>query len=229
MSSVCAEIWADGAWRMVCYKGEDSEEGRAWLLGEVRKEFGANVPVSFKYLNDEGLYVPLAGFCRGGCNCTSGSCPGRAKGPRSTPAQPGARTRPGRKPRKPGTPVHAEDVDMPDGDLDEQESGFPEPQWHAGDGNRKPRRDDREPERPPDTEAEAHAHLLALVSALIGHVHRTRGREGRKELADAVGTLPCTMAGQQLRQEAEHCLAVTAPRRASPARRRFFAELHGAR
>jgi hypothetical protein len=116
---------------------------------------------------------------------------------------------------------------MPEDDLDGRgQYEFVEPLW-GGDDRKKPKRDDREQERPPDTEAEAHAHLLALVSALIGHVHRTRGREGRKELADAVGTLPRTMGGEQLRRTAEAVLAETAPRRASPARRRQFLAWHG--
>jgi hypothetical protein len=230
MASLCAQVFRDGSWKLVCMRGDDSADGRRWLLGEIAKEFGKDAPVTLLRLSEDGTYRPVKNGCCRGCACSSASCPGRAK-TRNRPPQPHASTRPGRKPPKVGTRVVAEDIDMDegDGDMGMQEADVPEPMWH-GDGDDKPRRD--KPTRPADTEAEHHGHVLTMVAALLGHLARVRrgSKEAealRAELYAAMGNLPRTMAGEALRKDAEHALAVTAPPRASASRRKQFLAWHG--
>jgi hypothetical protein len=213
MPDICAQTYYGGAWRVVCQKGTDDAEGRAWLARQIKDEFGEDAPVTYLRMDERGLYQPITGMCEDGCNCRGATCKGR---PRNRPPQAGAGSRSGKRPPRVGEPVHAEDVDMDDadGDMDMQEADVPEPMW--GRDRKKPRRN--EPERPAESEADAHGRLLALVSSLIQHVHATRGREGRKELAAAMGNLPRTMAGESLRKDAELALAVTAPPRPRPNR-----------
>jgi hypothetical protein len=204
----------------------DSPEARE----QIHKDLDARFPGKPHRLvlhRADGTRVALRGDCRNGCCCGCATCKGR---PRNRPPQAGARTRPGRRPPPVGSRVVAEDLG--DDDYDTEDEGLPDTEHWADDdpmmngGETSRRRKPAEPATPEDTEA-LHQHLLSLVAALISHVHHTRGREGRKELADAVGTLPRTLGGEQVRRTAEAVLAETAPRRVSPARRKQFLAWHG--
>jgi hypothetical protein len=163
-----------------------------------------------------------------GAACACPTC----KGPRSRPPQPHP-DRSGKKPPKIPTRIVAEDVEMdPDGDTPSDEA-FVEPLWS---GNKKPKRQGADAPQAGPSDEEAHGQRMRLLGAILEHLdamHRAGHRTGkemevlRAEVRAHVALLPKTMAGEQLRRTAEAVLAETAPRRASPARRRQFLAWHG--
>jgi hypothetical protein len=207
----------------VCFD-RDSPEARE----QIHKDLDARFPGKPHRLvlhRADGTRVALRGDCRNGCCCGCATCKGR---PRNRPPQAGAGSRSGKRPPRVGEPVHAEGVDE-DGDMDfQQEEAFPEPQWS---GKRKPRRD--EPERPAEDEQSLHSHVVNLIQALLGHISRTTRRGSKEvealrgELASAAALLPRSLIGESLRSDANRVLAVSAPPRSSPARRKFFLAMHG--
>jgi hypothetical protein len=238
MPDICAQTFYGGAWRVVCQKGADDAEGRAWLARQIKAEFGEDAPVTYLRMDERGLYQPITGMCEDGCNCRGATCKGR---PQSRPPQAGARTRPGRRPPPVGRPVHAEDLDVPDDSQEDDTDDLgPDEIWSDRDpmhGGKKPKKPATAPRRPAESgedEAEQSNHLLALVSALVGHLHRVRrgSKEAesiRSELSAAAALLPRTLIGESLRSDANNALAASAAPRVSASRRKWFLELHGAR